>query len=129
MKRQKVLTEKVANAKIVFKGVVVEIKKVSDQEVELTLPENVDTKELLNYLESFGVLKRKVVIPHSEPQPEVQTEENVPVQQEEQEKENNVEEEVKKEDSTETKTTDTEEPSQAEDTTTTKKRTRKSKSN
>jgi hypothetical protein len=129
MKKHRVLTEKSINAKVVFRGVVVEIKKVSDQEVELTLPENVDTKELLSYLESFGVLKRKVVIPHSEPQPEVQTEENAPVQQEEQEKENNVEEEVKKEDSTETKTTDTEELSQAEDTTTTKKRTRKSKSN
>jgi len=125
MKKQKVLTEKAVNAKVVFRGVVVEVKKVSDQEVELSFPDNVDAKELLGYLENFGVLKRKVVIPHEELQLEVQTE----VQQEEQVKENNVEEEVKEEDSTETKEARTEEPSQAEDTTTTKKRTRKSKNN
>ncbi len=132
MKKQRVLTEKAVNAKVVFRGAVIEIKKVDDQEVELTLPENVDTKELLGYLESFGVLKRKVLIPHLELQPEVKTEENTSAQQEAQEEDGikNFEEEVRKEDSNEEKKADTEEPSQEEeDTTSTKRRTRKSKSN
>jgi hypothetical protein len=136
MKTQRVLTEKPVNAKIVFRGVVVEIKKVSDQEVELTFPENVDAKELLSYLESFGVLKRKVVTPHAEPQLEAQPEESAPVQQEAQVKEDtteNSEEEDKKENSTElettnTENTNTEEPPKAKNTTT-KRRTRKSNSN
>jgi len=129
MKRQKVFTEKPANAKLVFKGVVVEIKKVSDQEVELAFPDNVDTKELLSYLESFGVLKRKLLVPHSEQQPEAQTEEDLLAQRENQEKqvkEDNVEE-AGEEDSTETKVDRTEELSRTEDTSTTKRRTRKSK--
>jgi RNA recognition motif-containing protein len=127
MKRQRVLTEKAANAKIVFKGVVVEIKKVSDQEVELTFPEKVDTKELLSYLESFGVLKRKVVTPHLELQPEVRTDEIVPEAQETQaDVENYEKQEVKKEYLNETKE-QANESSQAEDnTTTSRKRKRKS---
>jgi hypothetical protein len=132
MKNHRVLTEKAVNAKVVFRGVIVEIKKISDQEVELTFPETVDTKELLSYLESFGVLKRKVVVPHAELQPPVQVEENTQVDQEVQVKEDNAEDlekEVKREDSSEAKITQTEEPSQVEGATTTKKRTRKPKGN
>jgi outer membrane biosynthesis protein TonB len=133
MRKHRVLTEKAVNAKIVFRGVVVEIKKLSDQEVELTFPESLDAKELLSYLENFGVLKRKVVTPHPETQPKVQTEENVSTQQEEQAKEENIEtseEKAKKEDSTEANTTNEEEPPQEENTaTTTKRRARRSTSN
>jgi hypothetical protein len=132
MKKQIVLTEKAVNAKVVFRGVIVEIKKISDREVELTFPETIDTKELLSYLENFGVLKRKVVVPHAELQPSAQAEENTQVDQEVQVKEDNAEDlekEVKREDSSEAKITQTEEPSQVEDATTTKKRTRKPKGN
>ena len=133
MKKHKVLTEKAVNAKVVFRGVVVEIKKVSEQEAELSFPENIDTKELLSYLERFGVLKRKVVTPHLELQPEeVQTEEIAPAQQDGQVREDNIEnseEGVKKEDSTEVKTTNTEKLSQEKETTPPKKRGRNSKSN
>ncbi len=125
MKRQKVPTEKAVNAKVVFRGVVVEIKKVSDQEVELTFPDNIDSKELLGYLESFGILKRKAVIPHVELRSEVKDEESVPTQREENNVENS-EEEVKKEDPKEEKKTDTEESLQAEDATTTKRKKRRS---
>jgi hypothetical protein len=76
MKKHRVLTEKVANAKIVFRGVVVEIKKVSDEEVEIIFPENMEESELINYLERFGILKRKVVDPYLEPQLEVKKEED-----------------------------------------------------
>ena len=133
MKKHRVLTEKAVNAKVVFRGVVVEVKKISDQEVELLFPESVDTKELLSYLESFGVLKRKVVTPHLELQPEVvQTEEIVPAQQDGQVKEDNIEnseEEVKEKDSAELKTTNTEELPQEKETTSPKRRKRKSESN
>jgi len=132
MKKQKILTEKAVNAKIVFRGAVVEIKKLSDQEVELTFPESLNIKELLGYLESFGILKRIFVTPYSELQPEAQTEENVQEKQEKQMKEENIEnseEEVKQENSTETKINNTEELPREENATITKRRTRKSKNN
>jgi hypothetical protein len=126
MKKHRVLTEKAVNAKVVFRGVVVEIKKVSDQEVELTCPENVEMKELLSYLESFGVLKRKVVTPHLEPQPVERVDEVVSEVQETQVGVENQEKEVKKEDLSEEKE-QANESSQAEDTTTSSRR-RKRKS-
>ncbi len=61
MKKQKILVEKGANAKVVFRGVVIEIKKVGDQEVELIFPENLNHEELLRYLESFGFIKTRKV--------------------------------------------------------------------
>jgi hypothetical protein len=126
MKKHRVLTEKAVNAKVVFRGVVVEIKKVSDQEVELTFPENVEMKELLSYLESFGVLKRKVVTPHLEPQLGERVDEIASEVQETQVGVENQEKEVKKEDLSEEKE-QANESSQAEDTTTSSRR-RKRKS-
>jgi hypothetical protein len=59
MKKQKILVEKGNNAKIVFNGYVVEVKKTSENEVELTFPGSLPYEELVSYLESFGVIKRK----------------------------------------------------------------------
>ncbi len=61
MKKQKILVEKGTNAKVVFRGAVIEIKKVGDQEVELIFPENLNHEELLRYLESFGFIKTRKV--------------------------------------------------------------------
>jgi len=57
MKRHKIKVEKGANAKIVFRGVIVEIKKINDDEVEIIIPDGVRFEELANYLHKFNVIK------------------------------------------------------------------------
>jgi hypothetical protein len=59
MQRKRVLVEKAINAKIVFKGVVVEIKNIDDKEIEIVFPESINHKELISFLESVGAIKRK----------------------------------------------------------------------
>jgi saccharopine dehydrogenase-like NADP-dependent oxidoreductase len=61
MKKQKILVEKGADAKVVFRGVIIEVKKISEHESELTFPENLNYEELVRYLEAFGIIKRKEV--------------------------------------------------------------------
>jgi hypothetical protein len=55
------LVEKGVNAKVVFKGVVVEIKKINEHESELIFPEFLNHEELVSYLQGVGIIKRKEV--------------------------------------------------------------------
>jgi hypothetical protein len=61
MKKQRILVEKGVNAKVVFKGVVIEIKKVNEHESELIFPEFLNHEELIRYLQSVGIIKIKEV--------------------------------------------------------------------
>jgi hypothetical protein len=57
MKNYRIKVDKGANAKVVFRGVIVEIKKVNDNEVEIIVPEGARIEELVGYLEKFKVIK------------------------------------------------------------------------
>jgi len=61
MKKQRILVEKGVNAKVVFKGIVIEIKKINEHEIELIFPEFLNHEELISYLQSVGIIKRKEV--------------------------------------------------------------------
>ncbi len=63
MKKHRVKVEKGANAKIVVKGAIVEIKKVNNDEVEIIFPDGVRFEEIVNYLHKFNVIKPR---PHDD---------------------------------------------------------------
>ncbi len=93
MNKKRVLVERAANAKIVFRGVVVEIKKLSDKEVEITFPESVNYKELISFLENFGTIRRKFS-PDPVVEEELETEKDKADQKEGQEKNEVIREEA-----------------------------------
>jgi hypothetical protein len=82
MQKKKLLVERAVNAKIVFRGTIVEIRKLNDHEVEITLPESINYKELVSFLESFGAIRRKFT-PNF-----VEQEEKLKIEKNEDEKEN-----------------------------------------
>jgi len=79
MKKYRIKVDKGANAKVVFRGLIVEIKKINDEEVEIIVPEGVRIEELASYLHKFNVIKPSSsakLEPASEPKDSAEQKEN-----------------------------------------------------